>query len=262
MHPFDRDITFTPGRAGEYEGEISPAWLINDVANGGYLLALFAQTLGGQTDKPSLPVLTANYILRCTPGPARITTETMIASPKFDRFSASLFQEGTERVRVLATFREDSGERGYVRHEAGEPVVADRKECVEIPEMPSYSFYRHARVLLDPTCAGWLQGKELSPVSEQKGWFAFREKRPIDAAAVFLAMDAFPPAIMASHGALSWVPTLELSVNVRRLPKTPWLKCCFTTRHMDCGILEEDGQAWDEEGNLVALSRQVARFRV
>ena len=69
------------------------------------------------------------------------------------------------------------------------------------------------------------------------------------------------PAAMATQGLTAWIPTIELSVNIRKLPQTKRLKCSLRTRHITCGILEADGEVWDEEGNLAAISRQIAQFR-
>ena len=65
----------------------------------------------------------------------------------------------------------------------------------------------------------------------------------------------------ATQGMAAWVPTIEMSINVRSLPKTPWVKACFRSRYITCGLVEEDGELWDEEGNLLAISRQIAQFR-
>ena len=39
MHQFDQDIATTPGDAGYYTGKISSNWSVNNVPNGGYLMA-------------------------------------------------------------------------------------------------------------------------------------------------------------------------------------------------------------------------------
>ena len=101
----------------------------------------------------------------------------------------------------------------------------------------------------------------LTEASEQRGWITFGEPRPHDMFSLLLAADSFPPAILSSQGMLAWVPTIELSVNVRNIPVSSWLKCVFRTRFINCGLLEEDGELWDEAGELIGISRQIAQFR-
>ena len=36
----------------------------------------------------------------------------------------------------------------------------------------------------------------------------------------------------------------------------------FRTRFITCGLLEEDGEIWDETGQLIAISRQIAQYRI
>ena len=115
-------------------------------------------------------------------------------------------------------------------------------------------------IRLDPACTGWFEGK-LSDRSEIKGWIRFKDDRAFDVPSILLAADAFPPAVLTSQGMVAWVPTLECSINIRKLPASKWLKCIFRTRYITCGLLEEDGEVWDEQGTLVAISRQIAQFR-
>jgi hypothetical protein len=77
-------------------------------------------------------------------------------------------------------------------------------------------------------------------------------------AALDLFADAFPPAMYRTQGPMRWVPTLTLTVHVRGRPRPGWLRCEFATRFLKSGLLEEDGLIWDEAGDLVALSRQLA----
>jgi hypothetical protein len=83
----------------------------------------------------------------------------------------------------------------------------------------------------------------------------------VDLLSLFLIIDAMPPAVMATQGVTAWVPTIELSVNIRNLPASKRLKCSLRTRFITCGLLEADGEVWDEEGNLAAISRQIAQFK-
>jgi len=72
-----------------------------------------------------------------------------------------------------------------------------------------------------------------------------------------LFADAFPPSLFGSLGVVGWVPTIELTVHVRRRPAPGWILGRFATRDLGGDRMIEDGQLWDETGALVARSRQL-----
>lgn len=57
---------------------------------------------------------------------------------------------------------------------------------------------------------------------------------------------------------LGFVPTIELSVQVRCPLTDGWLRHRFATRAIAGGIMDEDGELWTADGELIALSRQTA----
>ena len=134
------------------------------------------------------------------------------------------------------------------------------EKCVPVPELPNYTLFGQVDIRLDPICTGWMSGK-LSDNSEIMGWIKFKNDRPFDILSILLVADSFPPAVLSSQGMVAWVPTIEFSVNIRNIPTTQWLKCIFRTRFITCGLLEEDGEIWDEAGRLIAISRQIAQYR-
>jgi hypothetical protein len=91
-----------------------------------------------------------------------------------------------------------------------------------------------------------------------RGWFAFNDDRPIDTRALLLASDAFPPSVFNLDLPTAWVPTVELTVHTRAIPAPGPVACVFSTRFVQNGLLEEDGEMWDSQGVLVAQSRQLA----
>jgi hypothetical protein len=185
--------------------------------------------------------------------------EKIAESSRFDRFCAALSQDGKEKVRAFGTFANAPEGESLRRYEKAPPRLAAFEECIQMPKMDAYSLYGHMDVRLDPECSGWFAGN-LAEYSIQKGWAAFRQERSLDLAAVLLIADSLPPAVMVSQGILTWVPTIEMSVNVRNLPKSDCLQCFFCSRFIDQGMVEEDGQLWDGD-TLVAISRQIALFR-
>ncbi len=93
--------------------------------------------------------------------------------------------------------------------------------------------------------------------AELRGAIRFADGRPFDARSLALFADAFPPPVFDVID-VAWVPTLELTVHFRAHPSGRWLHSVFRTRFAFGGLLEEDGEIWDESGSLVAMSRQLA----
>lgn len=91
-------------------------------------------------------------------------------------------------------------------------------------------------------------------------WLSFHDEAELEAWHIVFLIDAMFPPIFHIKGMSAWVPTLELTLQLRQLPKTRQVACHFKTQALTHGILEEDGQVWDGQGNLVALCRQTAYF--
>lgn len=259
MHIFENDTAINQKNENTFEINITENWNINKTANGGYLLAMITRVLEHFSTKKSTPIITANFMTRCTQGPAEIKIATIHESRQFHRISASIIQDKIERVRACGTFVDPAGENHETILETGPPELENIDQCVLIPSIPNYSLYDQMDIYLDPSCAGWFKN-ELAEISMHKGWIKFKDNRPHDLASIALFTDAFPPPVMASQGIVAWVPTIEFSYNVRTIPETEWCKGIFRTRFITNGICEEDGELWDESGNLVAISRQISLF--
>jgi acyl-CoA thioesterase len=260
MHLFEQDISLSEKVPFHCKGYITDNWSINNTPNGGYLLAVLASAMLRHSEKRSTPIVTANYISRCSPGEADLHVEEFSRSKQFNRFQVTLIQDGTERIRALGTFSDEKNECFLERYETRQPEIAPLESCISLPEMPKFNLLSRMDIRLDPHSAGWMQGT-LSDISEMKGWISFKDARTHDLLSVLLMADCFPPPVFASQGMMAWVPTIELSVNVRKIPESTLVKGHFRSRFITCGLVESDGELWDEEGNLVAISRQIAQFR-
>jgi hypothetical protein len=260
MHRFDEDTTFASKESFSFEGRVTENWSINGVPNGGYLMAILARAMMQCSESRSTPIITANFLYRCEPGEARVLVEKTATSRQFNRFQASLVQSGKENIRAFGTFASEKNVCVLERNEGSAPGMAELEKCVAVPELPDYSLFSRMDIRLDPDCVGWMFN-DLNEISEMKGWIKFKRERPFDVLSSLLIADSFPPAVLSSQGMVAWVPTLEFSVNMRQVPTTEWLQCVFRTRFITCGLLEEDGEIWDEEGDLIAISRQIAQYR-
>ena len=52
-------------------------------------------------------------------------------------------------------------------------------------------------------------------------------------------------------------PTLTLEIQFKSLPKGQWAVCTFRSRFLKNGRNEIDGELWDEEGNLLCITRHM-----
>ncbi|MCP3955904.1 MAG: thioesterase family protein [Desulfobacterales bacterium] len=260
MHLFEQDIHLSPDGESRYTARVSDNWSINGTPDGGYLMALLARAAMAHSKKKGLSVLTANFIARSEPGPAELIVSKMGATRNFDRWQVSLAQNQAEKLRSMVTLMNPAPGQAGQRYEKHAPMLAPAETCIKFGEMSGYTLFDNMDVLLDPGCSGWIAG-DLDARSELRGWIKFRDDRPFDPPALMLIADAFPPPIFVSQGMVAWVPTIELSVNIRNLPDTRWLKCVFRSRFLNGGMVEEDGEIWDEAGELVAISRQIAQYR-
>lgn len=262
---FRQDIQTSKKADGHFQGKVSDNWSVNGVPNGGYLMALMANALLQQTERKAPVVFTANYLNRTDPGEISIVNDVMVQSKQFDRRQVGLIQTDKngvekERVRAMVTLMSHYDEAAETRYESHAPDILPRSECQRMIPFPGYSIFSNVIGLMEPSSFGWMAG-DLGENSEHRGWLRLKDEQEWDVESILLASDAFPPPVLASQGLVAWVPTIELSVQIRRIPTTRWLKCVFRSKYITGGLVEEDGEIWDEDGNLVAVSRQLAQFR-
>lgn len=258
----DADLALHRAGSGLYTTHISDRWSINTTPNGGYVMALAAKALldTHDTDRPGA-IVTASYISRCLPGDAQIEVETISDTSSFRRGMAKIIQQDTEKVRVLGTFLKKEEQEAFVRYDAQPPEVAAFDDCFRIPAMNRNSLFDQVDLRFDPTCVDWFPDGRPGEMAF-KGWLKFLDERPLDILSIFLFADAFPPPVFRAYGPKAWVPTVELSVNVRKIPEGTTLKAEFKSRFISSGFVEEDGLLWDRDGDLVAVSRQYSLYKI
>ena len=278
MSRFDDDTQVTPlgpeplGDAAttaarptaRFTGQVHPAWNIGANPNGGYLLALAAQALRqaapGQPDPLSI---TAHYLRPGLAGqPCHITTQLLRGGRTLSTLRATLAQAGQPRLELLAAM----GRLGAA-DTAPPPVLMPPRP--ELPP-PEACIGRSASAQgVDLAILGQLdvrlQPDEAVPGAAGRarvsGWIRFADGRPPDLLACLLMADGFPPAVFGLLGSVGWVPTIELTVHLRRHPAPGWLLGQFCAHDLSDGRVVEDGALWDARGQLVAQSRQLALVR-
>jgi hypothetical protein len=267
---FDRDTAVTRREPGVYDIDLSAGWTIINAVNGGYLLAVLGRALADTLPHPDPFTITAHYLTASQPGPAVVRTETVRTGRTLSTGQASLFQyddEGheVERIRVLASYGDLSTLPDDVRTTAVPPPIPPLDQCFGPEDGPapvegSSAITDRLMLKLDPATLGWALGAP-SGKGEMRAWFGLADGRDADPLSLLLAVDALPPTAF-ELGLKGWVPTVELTVHVRRRPAPGPLRVSITTRNLAGGFLEEDAEIWDSTDHLVAQSRQLARVRL
>jgi hypothetical protein len=273
VYEFDRALSMTRRDSHVFDepifdARIVPGWDILGNANGGYLMALAARAMSEVTGRPDCFTITAHYLAPAPATAARIEVRPVRAGRRFATATSSMYlvdepgeTGGRECLRVIATMGDLSTDPGGPSKMVdSRPDITPWDECPVIADTTINEFaFIHGRLgtRIDPRDAVFRTG---TPNGEgtMRGWFAFRDDRPIDSLALLLACDAFPPAAFNLDMPTNWVPTVELTVHVRAIPVPGPVACFFRTRFVQNGLLEADGEVWDQAGTLVAQSRQLA----
>lgn len=246
---------------GVWVADVHPRWNIGNNPNGGYLLAIAVRAMLADAGRPDPLTVTAHYLSPPVAGELVVRTAVVKPGRSFVTMTAEVIQGDRERVRLLGAFGDLGAQRGPTRVSASPPDVAAPDRCRSLLDLSSESGGEvpeamHRYDIRLPPDTPWRRARQTDPF-EITGWIRFADGTQPSTLSLVTFADAFPPTVLGSIDA-GWVPTIELTVHVRRPPAAGWLLGTFRTRFLVDGLMEEDGELWDSDGNLVALSRQLA----
>jgi len=247
------------GTRTAFSASINEGWDIGGNANGGYLMAIAGRAMVETAGRPPL-TLTAHYLRPAPAGPCTIDVDMVRSGRRLATARASLRIGGKPSLELLGTFGDQQPDDGPTYAREAPLDVTPYDDC---PIMPSATESTGPALMdrlasrIDPVDAGFRSGK-VTGDPMVRGWFALAGGEPIDAIALLLAADAFPPPIFNSGMPVAWVPTIELTVHIRGTPAPGPIRCAFRSRFIHDGLVDEEGEMWDSAGKLVAQSRQLS----
>jgi acyl-CoA thioesterase len=260
---FDAATAVTHEDGARWTARLDPGWTtIGGAPNGGYLLAVALaaaeQVVGGQR----LLTATAHYLRAGAVGPAELEVEPVKRGRLTSTVGVALRQDGTERVRVLATYGDPEALDGPAELSIAAPPIPDPAECLAPSAELALRLDAHLALRFDyrvPAISRWVGGDGPGR-ARIDGWIRFADGRDPDLAALPLMADAFPPALGELVGP-THAPTLELTIHPRQTPSPGWIQVGIESRQLAGGLVEEDAYLWDSKGGLVAMSRQLCLRR-
>ena len=254
-----------PLSPGRFSVELSEYYTIVGHPNGGYLQTVMASgALAGAAEAGSRHVhataVTTNYMGGPAVGPAELRTDVRRVGRGVSFVHVTMLQDDvvtTESLVTLGTLRDDSVPR---YQDAPFPALAALEDCLSWNNDDEINIRRVIDVRLDPGGAKWWNG-EFDNRGEVRGWLRLNDG---DAAwnpwSVLMASDAMPPATFPL-GSSGWVPTLQLTTYVRRVPRSEWLRARQWCVVVADGLVDERCELFDDRDELVASSSQLAMVR-
>jgi len=246
---------------GKYTAVVSDRYNIGPVPNGGYVMSLVQRALGARLPGHSPLTLTTHFLRPAVVAPARLEVEVVKEGRRYATARARMWQGEHEVVSSIATMGAAGAAAAAAQRlvHGALPELPPVEETVAVPANDFFLIGHQFDLRLTPRCAGWMTG---TPPGEavMEGYIRFADGREADLVSLPLFCDAAMPAIFGMR-APKHVPTIEMTVHFRARPQPGpgrWLRFSFRTRFAFDGHLEEDGEVWDESGQLVAQSRQLA----
>lgn len=266
MGHFEDETAVRPtSDAGEpvagFTTDLTTAWDIAGNPNGGYLLASSLRAIRATATRHPDPISVTTHYLR--PGssgqPADISVDTVRLGNRTSTLRTVMSQDGKPRIASLVTMSDLGLWSGPDAATVEPPPITPVADCLDrstLPQGVDLPILSRVDVCLDPATV------EAPPGGEGRafiaGWIRFTDGTPPSALALPLFADAFPPSLIGFLDQVGWIPTVELTVQVRARPVVGWIQASFESRDIGGGMLIEDGLLWDADSTLVAQSRQLA----
>jgi acyl-coenzyme A thioesterase PaaI-like protein len=262
--PFEQAVAVQPAGPGRYRAVIDGAWDGPAAPNGGVLAAIMVRAaqaeLGSQAPTPR--TISAHFLEAPRHGPVVIGVEILRGGKRVAVCDVRM--RDTDRLVAQMTLV-CSAARPQETTLSPTPLEAPPPESVEVADIegstggpPMFSRVEARPIFGSAMFAG-------SQEALTGGWLALRDDfAPLDAARLCALCDLWWPAIYGRLSSIAGAPTLQLTVYLRSTEpdvQGPVL-ARFETRHLQEGHIEERGELWSSDGQLLAQSQQLALLLV
>jgi acyl-CoA thioesterase len=261
MSQFARDTAVEQVAHNLWRGDLREGWRIGAVPNGGYVLAVAGRVLAEALAHRDPLSVNAFYLAPTAPGPIDCHVDVLRRGRNTTHACLQMFQQGELKVQVTAAYTDLAAQQGASWSARPRPEFPPWEECTPSGQ-DNVEFFRERVEIRLVSGVEVFSRREPNGSGEFCGWIRHRDCAAPDAISLLMFADAFAPPAFTIFGPLHWVPTIELTVQVRATPTPGPLQARFYSRHLTRGIVEEDGEFWDSAGDLVAISRQTAKLRL
>ena len=261
---FSKAMAMNEVADGRFTAGFDRSWWVVNGPNGGIIAALCLraaqQCLGVERT-----VRTISTHFLSAPGEGNVDIEVTVE--KLGRIAGFASVRMTQRARPIAIALvavgdlEDSLQSWEQRDFPALPSIDETWTMAS--ESPLVPLRQRWEQLWGVGVPGHSETSTIAGAYEVGGWCRLSEPEPYDAAILTAMADSWVPAIMIHTDLPVHTPTVELTVQFRVDPGKLELAddsfCASVFRQLSGrnGFLDESGEIWSREGDLLALSRQI-----
>ena len=249
---------------GRYVANLASQFTVFDYPHGGYLQCVMASAaLAAASDSGSshlyATAITTNFITVPALGMAQLTARVRRVGRGVAFVHVALGQGDEVTTEALVTLGNLS-ESSAVRYQSSiAPALPPYEQCIRPAVSVAMNIHHSLELRCDPESSQWWNGAR--GAGEIVLWMRLvDEGRPWDAWSLHFALDCVPPATLPL-GSTGWVPTLQFTSYVRRIPSSEWLIARQWCVVVADGLVDERCELFDESGELVASASQLAMVR-
>ncbi|SDK90709.1 thioesterase family protein [Nonomuraea jiangxiensis] len=267
MGTFQEATALTARGDGEFDALLDAQWSVGTRLHGGYLLAVLGRAAcesAAGAGHPHVTAVSASFVEPPEPGAALAQVETLRVGRSLAQVRAALVQEGRTRVEAHITLSRLDGSDPWWT--AAEPApMAPEEACFQAPvdapgagmPVPLMAVIENR---LDPENLGFAFG---TPAGRGvlTSWQRLADGSDWDPLSLLVALDPVPP-VSLELGVPGWVPTIQLTGYVRRLPAPGPIRVRLTATDVGGDRMDEVAHVWDDKGRLVAQATQLAALRL
>ncbi len=261
MNQFDLDIALTPNGDNTFEVQISDSWQINVGPNGGYIAAILLNAI--KTGIPGLSTrsFTCHFLSPSVAGPAQLELNVEKLGRTVSSATVRLCQKDKTIAVAIASMANARPQLQF--NDIQMPQVAAPEATPENLRM------KKGMALHAPFRDKYEQRIAIGPLfpnvqdkAQVGGWVRFKQQRAFDELALLAISDSWYPSLMARVSDEVHAPTIDHTVHFVG-PTTDevndeFVLVMFETQNASDGFLIEDGYIWNQAGELLLRSQQLA----
>lgn len=202
-----------------------------------------------------------SFIGPVAPGAAHLNAQVLRTGKSVTSIQVQLLQEGQVQSMLVASFGAGRESIIHVMGEHSPPSFKPPHVCQPLPYIAGMTpeFFQHFDVV-------WSEGALPFTSARQPdfgGWMRFKTNenvQKITLAHLMVLGDTWPPAVLPMYTSMAPASSLNWNLELVHLPVQAagdsWWQYQVKTQYAADGYGFTQAKIWDEQGNLVALSRQ------